>query len=87
MSVDLNKPLWQLTVGEFLKLQEATQIVPIVENTSKYAYGINGLAELLNCSRSTAIRIKATGKLDKAIKQVGRKIIIDSELAIKLFKQ
>ena len=32
----------------------------------------------------TANRIKKSGKIDKAIKQIGRKIIVDAELALEL---
>ena len=32
----------------------------------------------------TANRIKKSGKIDKAITQIGRKIIVDAELALEL---
>jgi hypothetical protein len=32
----------------------------------------------------TANRIKQSGKIDKAITQIGRKIIVDAELALEL---
>ena len=43
-----------------------------------------GLARLFGCSLPTANRIKQSGKIDRAITQIGRKIIIDSELALEL---
>ena len=49
-----------------------------------YVYGISGIAELFHCSIPTANRIKASGKIDKAIMQVGRKIVVDAELALQL---
>ena len=54
-------------------------------NSQRYAYGIDGLAQILGCSRSTAKRIKAGGTINRAIKQQGRTIVIDVDLAIQLF--
>jgi hypothetical protein len=45
------------------------------ESESKKVYGINGIAETLGCSRSTAHRIKESGALDGAISQVGKVIV------------
>ncbi len=45
-------------------------------------YGILGIAKLFGCSLPTANRIKKSGKIDKAITQIGRKIIVDAELAL-----
>lgn len=83
------KPIWQMTGAEFLFLQEhrnTSQIVNANTDNSekKYVYGIAGIARLFNCSTPTANRIKASGKIDKAIRQIGRKIIVDAELAIEL---
>lgn len=50
----------------------------------KYVYGISGIAKLFNCSIPTANRIKKSRKIDKAICQIGRKIIVDVELALEL---
>ena len=36
------------------------------------------------CIRDSANRIKKSGKIDKAITQIGRKIIVDAELALEL---
>ena len=43
-----------------------------------------GIAKLFGCSLPTANRIKKSGKIDKAITQIGRKIIVDAELALEL---
>ena len=40
--------------------------------------------KLFGCSLPTANRIKKSGKIDKAITQIGRKIIVDAELALEL---
>lgn len=85
------KPIWQMTGEEFLFLQqnsESKQVqsaAAIVPNTQKkYVYGIAGIARLFGCSTPTANRIKHSGKIDKAITQIGRKIIVDAELALEL---
>lgn len=80
------KPLFQLTTDEFLTIlkseyPKATTEIPI---SKKYAYGIKGLSDIFGCSIPTASRIKASGKIDRAIKQIGRKIIVDAELALEL---
>jgi len=82
------KPLWQMTGEEFLRLnqtsghQEAPQ--PVVNPAKKYVYGIHGISQLFGCSIPTAHRIKKGGKIDKAVTQIGRKIIVDAELALEL---
>ena len=50
-------------------------------------YGIGGIAQLFNCSLTTANRIKASGRIDKAIKQHGRIIVVDADRALELFNQ
>lgn len=83
------KPLWQMTGEEFLYLQqnsEQKEASPtIIQNPpKKHVYGIAGIARLFGCSVPTANRIKQSGKIDKAITQIGRKIIVDAELALEL---
>ena len=53
---------------------------PLQTRKEKYVYGILGIAKLFGCSLPTANRIKKSGKIDKAITQIGRKIIVDVEL-------
>lgn len=50
----------------------------------KLAYGIKGIAETFGCSIPTANRIKKSGAIDNAISQVGRKIVLDVDLALEL---
>lgn len=50
----------------------------------KYAYGIKGIADTFGCSIPTANRIKKSGIIDRAISQVGRKIVLDVDLALEL---
>ncbi|MDD3078298.1 MAG: DUF3853 family protein [Paludibacter sp.] len=88
--IDLNKPIWQLTVGEFLQLLEQRQPIVLKETEmpqKRLVYGIAGIAQLLNCSMTTANRIKASGKINRAISQCGRMITVDADLALELMKQ
>lgn len=88
----LNKPLWQMTGEEFLAIineKKPVECAPAPTdreiNPSKYyVYGLAGIARLFGCSIPTANRIKKSGVIDKAITQCGRKIIVDSELALQL---
>lgn len=86
----LSKPVWQMTGEEFIFLskhasrQTETQPQPITDTERKYVYGILGIAKLFWCSLPTANRIKKSGKIDKAITQIGHKIIVDVELALEL---
>jgi hypothetical protein len=78
-----------MTGEEFLFLQqnsEQKQVQPVTlsETQKKYVYGIGGIARLFGCSIPTANRIKQSGKIDKAITQIGRKIIVEAELALEL---
>ena len=76
-------PIWQLTVREFMEIMNSNEQKPVEQK--KYDYGIAGIARTFNCSRSTALRIKNSGKIKKAISQTGRKIVIDVEMALKLY--
>ena len=95
----LNKPLWQMTGEEFIFLSKTvnfdnpgppTQVnaspIMTTENVSarRYVYGLRGIAEIFGCSIPTANRIKKSGKIDRAIRQIGRKIIVDVDLALEL---
>ncbi|MEH6658302.1 MAG: DUF3853 family protein [Leeuwenhoekiella marinoflava] len=87
------KPIFQMTGEEFLFLQRNIDKEPqeaketLSDNVSKkYVYGIRGIAKLIGGSVSSANRLKKSGVIDKAIIQNGRKIIVDSELALELIK-
>lgn len=49
-----------------------------------YAFGYRGLCELLDCSEATAWKILKSGTIDGAVSQVGRKIVINKEVALQL---
>lgn len=50
----------------------------------RLVYGIKGIADTFGCSIPTANRIKRSGIIDDAITQVGRKIVVDADLALEL---
>ena len=78
MNIDPKKPLLQLTVEEFLEIQQNNS------SEKKYEYGLKGLAKILGCSRSKASELKSSGILDDAIIQNGNIIIIDKEKVLQL---
>jgi hypothetical protein len=82
------KPLWQMTGEEFLQLYQTAGHQEVQQSAcnpaKKYVYGIHGISQLFGCSIPTAHRIKKGGKIDKAITQIGRKIIVDADLALEL---
>ena len=86
-----NKPLWQMTGEEFLQLANNNKSFVVAEpptvidtTTKKHVYGVAGIASLFGCSLPTAHRIKKSGVINRAITQIGRKIIVDAELALEL---
>lgn len=87
--IDRDRPIWQLTVGELLDILQSERPVQKLEKTpeKRIVYGLKGIAEIFGCSTSTAQRIKNSGKIKKAITQVGRKIVVDADLALKLYSE
>ena len=87
IDINPNTRIIDLTAGQLLDLIESASNKPKqeVSKERRYEYGIAGIARIFNCSISTANRIKASGKIDKAISQRGRLIVIDAEKAIELF--
>ena len=87
----LGKPVWQMTGEELLFLARHGNMSTNGETAKasskeekRYVYGLAGIARLFGCSLPTANRIKQSGKINRAITQVGRKIIVDAELALEL---
>ena len=87
----LQKPIAMMTGEElcFLitKSVDNTETgTPQVASKGNY-YGIEGIARVFGCSVPTANRIKKSGIIDKAITQIGRKIVVDADLALSLAKE
>lgn len=87
----LKKQILSMTGEEIVELfsliipaQQVTQTADFT--TKKYVYGISGLAGLLRCGKTKAQELKTSGRLDEAITQTGKKIIIDAEKALELLK-
>ena len=85
----LQKPIAMMTGEELCFL-----IAKSVESTEKATspitpkgnyYGIEGIARVFGCSVPTANRIKKSGIIDKAITQIGRKIVVDATLKSKQY--
>lgn len=78
-----------LTVGQLMELldkkQAPAEIKEEREKAKRLVYGISGIAQLFNCSMTTANRIKASGRIDAAITQYGRIIVVDADKALVLF--
>lgn len=77
-----------LTVGQLMDLIAKAQALVVEkkpEQTKRLVYGISGIAQLFNCSMTTANRIKASGRIDDAITQHGRIIVVDADKALLLF--
>lgn len=87
----LDKPVWQMTGEELLFLAQygkmsssGEKVKASSKEEKRYVYGLAGIARLFGCSLPTANRIKQSGKINRAITQVGRKIIVDADLALEL---
>ena len=64
-----------------------SQVAPSQVAPKGNFYGIEGIARVFGCSVPTANRIKKSGIIDKAITQIGRKIVVDADLALSLAKE
>lgn len=88
---NLNTRIIDLTVADLIEILEkhkgAVNQPPKDYTQKRYVYGLAGLAKLFNCCTGTAHVIKKSGKIDAAISQEGRKIVVDAELALELLKK
>ena len=89
--MDTEKRVIDMTAGEFAEvlysvMQRLSNNEEEKVTNKRLVYGIAGIAQLFNCSMTTANRIKASGKIDKAISQTGRMITVDADLALQLMK-
>jgi hypothetical protein len=86
------RPIWMLSVAEFKKmLQSASDDGKgneILQKKEKFIYGLQGICREFNVAHNTAQRLK-DGILREAVLQAGPgcKIIVDRELARKLFTE
>jgi hypothetical protein len=80
----LDKPILTATLGDFC---EAWKLVnPTVEDKPrKLAYGIAGLAAILDCSVPTAQKLKNSGAVPYM--QKGRKVVFDVDKVLESLKR
>lgn len=87
--MDNSTPIWQLTVGQFQNLLRETvkEVIPepVESELPEYVYGLEGIMQIYNCSKSTAQRIKPL--LGNAVQQIGRKIIVKTSLALENYRK
>lgn len=88
----LEKPVCLMTGQELAILLDRkgnadAQVSTPTAPEKHYEYGIEGLARVFGCSIPTANRIKKSGVIDAAISQIGRKIVVDADLALALAKE
>lgn len=84
-----NTPLVMLTVGQFEELLSRNRIEKtetFQSSQRRYVYGLKGICELFNCAHSTAQKLKDE-VITEAVSQYGRKIVVDAEHALRLFKE
>ncbi|MBQ9561621.1 MAG: DUF3853 family protein [Prevotella sp.] len=87
----LQKPIAMMTGEELTFLlnssmeAKANEQTPVIQKRT--FYGIEGIAQVFGCSVPTANRIKRSGIIDAAITQIGRKIIVDADMALALAKE
>lgn len=87
----MQKPIAMMTGEELTYLlnssieAKASEKALIIQKRTYY--GIEGIAQVFGCSVPTANRIKRSGIIDAAITQLGRKIIVDADLALQLAKE
>ena len=90
MTYDNNKRVVDLTLGEVLDAIEA-RVKQTMSGQGRrdvvdrrMVYGLKGIQQLFNCSKTTASRIKQSGRIDAAISQIGDMIVIDADKALEL---
>ena len=76
----------QMTVEEYLEMKsrQETKEVTTKQKQKHLVYGLEGIKTLFGCSTTTAWRIKNSEWIRPAISQVGRKIVVDADLALEL---
>ena len=74
----------QMTVEEYLEMKSRQDAKEVMSKQNNLVYGLEGIKTLFGCSTTTAWRIKNSEWIRPAISQVGRKIVVDADLALEL---
>ena len=87
----LNKRLIDFTgrdliqlLSDNLHLPEPVEGKDYAAEGAKFVYGLAGIAELFGFSKTSANRLKQSGKIDGAITQVGATIVVNAAKALEL---
>ncbi len=92
--IDSNTRLIDLTVAQLAEVIEKVVKDSIARNMPKeqpkqetrwLVYGIKGIADLFGVCERQARNIKKSGAISKAIRQQGRTIVVDADLALQLY--
>ena len=65
----------------FSGIKDST-IEHFLTNPELYTIGLKGLADLLHCSIKSAYNYKRSGKYDPAIHKIGKRFVINKEIAL-----
>lgn len=86
----LDKPIFQMTGGEFMQLLKQSQPEPATEKqdftNNEFVAGISGLARFLGCGRTKASEYRASRILEDATYQVGSKLFFHKEKVKEILK-
>ena len=89
MNVQDTTKLSELTVADLRMLFrefQSEKMEEIVRPSGKLVYGLRGVQQLFGCSHKTAQCYK-DHVIREAVSQNGRKIVVDADLALKLFNE
>ena len=88
LGLDYNAPLYSLTVGQYVEMQTALGKLsaPPQQAEKLYIYGLRGIMQLFGVSHKTAQAYKNTF-LAPACTQLGKTIIVDRDMAVRLFEE
>ena len=87
---DLNKPLFQCTLGDFVEafiMMQGKGTKPETEEVkevkSEMPKGLNGIMQIFGCSNFAARKILASGAIDKAIYRLGARTFVTDPIKAK----
>ena len=87
LGIEESTPLAMMTLGQLLDALELRKPASAQgEGLKHYVYGLRGIQDLFGVSHKTAQQYKNSW-LSSACMQSGRKIVVDADRAIQLFKE
>ena len=85
--IDNNTKISELTVAELKELVrelKSGHTEEVAKPAGRLVYGLRGIQELFGCSHKTAQHYK-DHVIQEAVSQNGRKIVVDADMALRLF--